>query len=101
MNVIRQILERYFILISRHNSDSLDALIEAHSSEFENLSEGAENDYILAKSLVASIGAYESGADHMLIPQEDMDASQCQRIFEMIFRALGQGEHYRMMMGLA
>ena len=60
-----------------------------------------EKKFWLASTMLAYINASSIGMnDGMDYVEECLDAAECRNIFEMIFDAMDQKQHYDMMMGI-
>lgn len=107
MNVIRQILENYFIHLCGYKGSSLHDMIlgPEHEDDFCIKNEKGEvidrTDYYLAESMIRFLSATPAIMDQEYY-QEYSDGIRTtyryKKVFEMIFRTMDQGAHYDMMM---
>lgn len=102
LNVMRRILEYYFLQLCGYESSDLRAVVledPKNRDKFIRQIDGGQpdlTDYQLASSLLAYIGDSNGVAAYF---DECEDAKAYKRAFKMIFDALGQGRHYKMMTG--
>lgn len=104
MNVIRRILEYYFLQICGYDSSQLrKTILEDNKHAFTHDDDGNE-DYTrfdMAKSMLQYIAATTYGVNDGLHFVDDViDIEQCKRTFQMIFHHMGQDQHFNMMMGI-
>lgn len=103
VNVIRRILEYYFLQLCGYEGALLrETILEDHKPEFTHNEDGAEDyaKYDIASSLLSYIAATSYGVnDGLHFVDGCMDAQLCRDTFQMIFRFMGQEQHYNMMMG--
>lgn len=103
MNVIRRILEYYFLQLCGYEGALLrKTILEDNKPEFIRGEDGAEDyaKYDIASSLLSYIAATSYGAnDGLHFVDGCMDAQLCRDTFRMIFHYMGQEQHYNMMMG--
>jgi wobble nucleotide-excising tRNase len=101
-SLIWQILDYYFIKLSSGSGDDLRnrVLIERRDSFVEQLPNGTEDNskLIMATKLLSCMGATANGSDEEFYTDNDFDASSYRATFEMVFTAMEQDQHYRMMM---
>lgn len=105
MNVIRQILEYYFIQLCGY--DGMDirnrVLDKKHRDKFIVSVENGEPDYTkwhLATAMLSYIGASSVGfSDGLNYVDDCVDIELYKSVFKLIFEALEQEQHYKMMMG--
>lgn len=102
MRVVRQILEYYFIQISGHEGQNLIDQIRAHESLFITTNDdGSQNtDQLIAvNAMLHYIGSesklFDDGLNY-IDGQEDPDTIK--NAFHLIFQAMSQEQHYKMMM---
>lgn len=103
VNVIRQILDYYFLQLCGYDGVSIkDEILKNHRPDFiKKLPDGTE-DYSglhMAASLLQYIcTSGDRISDGLNFINTSVDVDCCRRIFESIFRHMGQGQHYDMMM---
>lgn len=103
MNVIRRILEYYFLQLCGYEGATLRKviLIEGKANGYYKDENGNDDEekYQLAAAMLAYINASSVGMnDGMDYVEECLNATECRSIFEMIFDAMKQKQHYDMMM---
>jgi wobble nucleotide-excising tRNase len=102
LSLIWQILDYYFVKLSDLNGDDLrDKVLVAHRENFiEQLPNGtADNSkLVMATKLLSYMGAGSHTDYDIHYAQSSEDCGQYRDTFEMIFAAMGQDQHYRMMM---
>ncbi len=103
MNVIRRILEYYFLQLCGYEGATLRKVILTDGKTKGNFKDENGNDneekFQLASAMLAYINASSIGMnDGMDYVEECLNASECRSIFEMIFTAMNQKQHYDMMM---
>ncbi|MEG0897526.1 MAG: AAA family ATPase [Ruthenibacterium sp.] len=104
MNVIRRILEYYFLQLCGYEGSALRKVIltDGKTNGYYKDKNGNDDDekFQLASSMLAYINASAVGMnDGMDYIEECLDVAECRSIFEMIFDAMKQKQHYDMMMG--
>lgn len=105
LNVMRRILEYYFLqLCGYEGSDLREIVLEKaeNRTEFIRQVEGEKPDmtnYHLASSLLAYINNPNGISDGLNYVEDCEDVEAYKRVFEMIFDALGQSQHFNMMTG--
>ena len=105
LNVMRRILEYYFLqLCGYEGSDLREIVLEKKENRdmFIKQVEGEKpdmTDYQLASSLLAYINNPNGISDGLNYVEDCEDADAYKRVFKMIFDALGQSQHYKMMTG--
>lgn len=104
MNVIRRILEYYFLQLCGYEGATLRQTILVKGKAEGNFKDENGNDdeekFQLASSMLAYISASSIGMnDGMDYVEECINAAECRSIFEMIFTSMNQKQHYDMMMG--
>lgn len=103
LNVMRRILEYYFLqLCGYEGSDLREIVLDEHRNEFIKQVEGEKpdmTDYQLASSLLAYINNPNGISDGLNYVEDCEDVEAYKRVFRMIFEALGQSQHYKMMTG--
>lgn len=105
MNVIRRILEYYFLQLCGYEGASLRQTILVKGKAEGKFKDANGNDdeekFQLASAMLAYINASSIGMNEgMDYVEECLDATECRNIFEMIFEAMNQKQHYDMMMGI-
>ena len=104
MNVIRRILEHYFLQLCGYEGATLREriLIQGKADgRFKN-EDGTDNDerYQMASAMLSYINASSIGMNEgMDFVEECLDAKECRNVFEMIFDAMEQKQHFDMMTG--
>ena len=102
MNIIRRILEYYFLQLCGYEGEDLrERILVKHKNELTHDDLGNE-DYTkfgMASAMLSYIAVSSSGINDGLNYVDDyMDTVQCRAVFEMIFREMQQGQHFDMMM---
>ncbi len=93
MNVIHRILDFYFLDMCGRDGMSLrEEILIRGKEKFQ----GDAVAYHLANSMLQYMGAGIS--EDMNYDGDEADIEKIREVFEMIFRQLGQGQHYEMMM---
>lgn len=102
MNVIRRILEYYFLQLSGFEGSTLrQRILVDHKYDFTHDEAGNEDDtkYKMASTMLSyiasSTGSVLDGVHYIL---SAMDLDVCRDTFRMIFKTMGQEQHYEMMM---
>ena len=104
VNVVRRILEYYFLqLCGYEGTDLQNKILIENKDKFIALQDDGSSDiskYQVASSLLSYIASSEANviADGLNYVSGSMGVEQCRETFEMIFRLMGQGQHYEMMM---
>ena len=105
LNVMRRILEYYFLqLCGYEGSDLREIVLEKpeNRNKFIKRVEGEKpdmTDYQLASSLLAYINNPNGISDGLNYVEDCEDVDAYKRVFKMVFEALGQSQHYKMMTG--
>ena len=105
LNVMRRILEYYFLqLCGYEGSDLREIVLEKaeNRTKFIRQVEGEKPDmtnYHLASSLLAYINNPNGISDGLNYVEDCEDVEAYKRVFEMIFEALEQSQHFNMMTG--
>jgi len=104
MNAIRRILEHYFLQLCGYDGSQLrKCILEENKFEYTH-DECGQEDYTkfdMATSMLSYIAASTYGVNDGLHYVDDViDIQQCRDTFQMIFRHMGQEQHYKMMMGI-
>lgn len=104
MNIIRRILEYYFLQLCGYEGNELrKRILEERKHEFTHDSLGNEDytKYDMAAAMLSYIAVNTTGVnDGMHYVDDCVDIDQCRETFEMIFRHMDQGQHFDMMMGI-
>jgi wobble nucleotide-excising tRNase len=103
MNVIRRILEHYFLQLCGYEGATLRHVILVEGKADGRFKDADGNDdeekFQLASAMLAYINANSIGMnDGMDFVDESLNVEECRQIFEMIFDAMNQRQHYDMMM---
>lgn len=105
LNVMRRILEYYFLQLCGYEGSDLRSIVlekKENRKKFIKQVEGEKpdmTDYQLASSLLAYINNPNGISDGLNYVEDCEDAEAYKRMFQMIFDALGQSQHYKMMTG--
>lgn len=105
LNVMRRILEYYFLQLCGYEGSNLRSIVlekKENREKFIKQVEGEKpdmTDYQLASSLLAYINNPNGISDGLNYVEDCEDAEAYKRVFQMIFDALGQSQHYKMMTG--
>ena len=101
VNVIRQILDYYLLQLCGYSGVSIkDEILKKHRDDFvTKLPDGTEDCSEL--HMVASLLQYlctsnDRISDGLNFIHTSIDVESCRRIFEKIFRHMGQGQHFDM-----
>lgn len=104
-NVIRRILEYYFIQLCGYDgNDLVKIVLEDNKEKFIDYEEGKKPNYDryhLASALLSYIN--ESPAiinDGLNFVEDGTDVEQYKTVFKLIFEAMQQEQHYKMMMNI-
>lgn len=104
MNIIRRILEYYFLQLCGYEGNELRRrILEERKYDFTHDSLGNEDytKYDMAAAMLSYIAVNTTGVnDGMHYVDDCVDIDQCRDTFEMIFRHMDQGQHFDMMMGI-
>lgn len=104
MNIIRRILEYYFLQLCGYEGNELrKRILEERKHDFTHDSLGNEDytKYDMATAMLSYIAVNTTGInDGMDYVDDCVDIDQCRETFEMIFRHMDQGQHFDMMMGI-
>lgn len=103
MNVIRRILEHCFLQLCGYEGAALRHVILVEGKADGRFKDADGNDdeekFQLASAMLAYINANSIGMnDGMDFAEESLNVEECRQIFEMIFDAMNQRQHYDMMM---
>lgn len=105
LNVMRRILEYYFLQLCGYEGSDLRSIVlekKENREKFIKQVEGEKpdmTDYQLASSLLAYINNPNGISDGLNYVEDCEDAEAYKRVFQKIFDALGQSQHYKMMTG--
>lgn len=104
MNVIRRILEYYFLQLCGYEGSQLRQVILVQGKAEGRFKDADGNDdeekFQLAAAMLSYINASSIGmSDGKDFVEDCLNAEECRNIFEMIFDAMEQKQHYDMMMG--
>lgn len=105
LNVMRRILEYYFLQLCGYEGSDLRSIVlekKENREKFIKQVEGEKPDMTdsqLASSLLAYINNPNGISDGLNYVEDCEDAEAYKRVFQMIFDALGQSQHYKMMTG--
>lgn len=105
LNVMRRILEYYFLQLCGYEGSDLREIVlerKENREKFIKTVEGQQpdmTDYQLASSLLAYINNPNGISDGLNYVEDCDDVDAYKRVFEMIFEALSQSQHYKMMTG--
>ena len=97
MNVIRKILEYYFLQLCGYEGTTLRKVILQDNKDcfFDANGNFDEEKYILASSMLSYISAGTIGINDGMYHVDDcLDTQECRDIFAMIFRLMNQEQHY-------
>jgi len=102
MNVIRRILEYYFLQLCGYEGSKLRQVILVQGKAEGRFKDAAGNDddekFQLASAMLAYINANTIGmSDGMDYVEDCLNVDECRSVFEMIFDAMDQKQHYEMM----
>lgn len=103
VNVIRRILEHYFLQLCGYEGVTLrEEILNKNRSAFITVDEFGNEDtsrYQAAHAMLSYIDSAAIGVnDGMNYIDECYDVAECRSIFEQIFRLMNQGQHYDKMM---
>jgi wobble nucleotide-excising tRNase len=106
LNVIRRIMEYYFMQLCGYDgNDVRKTVLENNKDDFIGENDDGSPDYTkyhLASAMLSYISHTTTGiTDGLNYVDDYSDATLCKDVFEMIFKTLGQEQHYKMMMGLS
>jgi wobble nucleotide-excising tRNase len=102
VNVVRRILEYYFLQLCGHEGSSLrqQILIDGRPNFVdENGNEDAEK-YHIAQTMLAYINANSMATnDDVHFVDDSLDVTECRNTFKLLFEIMGQDQHFNKMMG--
>ena len=103
MNVIRRILEYYFLQLCGYEGNDLrQRILIEHKEELTHDEHGNEDrsKFETASAMLSYIANSSTGVnDGINFIDDVIDPALCRETFEMIFREMKQGQHFDMMMG--
>lgn len=105
LNVMRRIIEYYFLQLCGYERGELREIVlekPENRGKFIKQVDGEKpdmTDYQLASSLLAYINNPNGISDSLNYVEDCEDVDAYKRVFQMIFEALGQSQHYKMMTG--
>lgn len=105
MNVIRRILEYYFLQLCGYDGATLrKRILKDNKDKFITCKEDGTEDttqYQMVSAMLSYICANSIGMnDGMNYVDDCIDVMQTREAFEMIFTLMSQEQHYKMMMGI-
>ena len=105
MNVIRKILEYYFLQLCGYDGASLKKiLLKDNRDKFIITDDASHTDstqYQMISAMLSYINTTASRFDDEIdYIDSGIDVQQCRKTFKMIFQLMGQEQHYNMMMGI-
>ena len=102
MNVIRRILEHYFLQLCGYDSSLMSTkVLDAVKKKIDDDSGGAVPDYTkyhLARAMLAYIRQSDSLNEGLYFVDESIDCDQYRDVFHTIFVVMDQEQHYKRMM---
>lgn len=101
-NVSRRILDQYFLqLCGFDGADIRRTVLETNKHRFITEEGGKPNyeKYHLASALLHYVGSPSGIGDEMFIDDECLSSECHKAVFKLIFEAMEQDQHYKMMMG--
>jgi wobble nucleotide-excising tRNase len=102
MNVIRRILEYYFLQICGYDGSQLrQKILEENKLAYTHDKDGNEDytKFDMATSMLSYIAASAYGVNEGFHFVDDvLDTELCTETFQMIFQHMGQEQHFNMMM---
>jgi wobble nucleotide-excising tRNase len=102
MNVIRRILEYYFIQLCAIDNDVLSkTVLDAIREQVKNETTGGVPDYTkyhLAQAMLSYIDRSDAFNEGLHFVDENIDCDQYRDVFRTIFNVMNQGQHYKRMM---
>ena len=104
INVIRRILEYYFLQICGYDGSQLRrTILEEHKPDLTHDAYGNEDytKFDMATTMLSYIAATTYGVNDGLHYVDDViDIEQCRETFREIFHHMGQDQHFKMMMNI-
>lgn len=102
-NVSRRIIDQYFLqLCGFEGADIRRIVLEEHKGDFVTEVPGGKPNYEkyhLASALLHYVSSPSGIGDEMFIDDECVDSETHRAVFQLIFKAMKQDQHYKMMMG--
>jgi len=101
MNLMRRILTTYFLLFRGSHSNDVREVLEHNRDKFIIKKPNGRTDqtlFRLAESMLANTSSNPVAAMQAYPVDEHSDLDAFKRVFQQIFEALGQDQHYHMMM---
>lgn len=102
-NVSRRIIDQYFLqLCGFEGADIRRIVLEENKEAFITEVEGGKPNYEkyhLASALLHYVSSPSGIGDEMFIDDECVDSETHRTVFQLIFKAMHQDQHYNMMMG--
>lgn len=101
-NVSRRILDQYFLqLCGFDGADIRRTVLETNKHRFVTEEAGKPNyeKYHLVSALLHYVGSPSGIGDEMFIDDECLSSECHKAVFQLIFEAMEQDQHYKMMMG--
>lgn len=102
LNVMRRILEIYFLHnLGIHTGDLYKEILDKHKEDFITEIDGVKSniDYKLARAMLSYIDTSSgSSVNTIYFSSESDDIDKYKIVFEKIFKAMHQDQHYNMMM---
>jgi len=104
MNVIRRILEYYFLQLCGYDGATLrQRILKDNKDKFIKRDESGKEDYTqyqMASAMLSYINANSVGInDGINFVDDCVDIEQTKETFKMVFALMNQEQHYEMMMG--
>ena len=100
--MIWQILDYYFVKLTGTGGDNLreQVLITNRENFIQQLPNGVEDNskWIMASKLLTYMGTTANESDEAFYADNDVDVESYRETFAMVFTAMEQDQHYRMMM---
>lgn len=105
MNVIRRIMEYYFLQLCGYDGATLrECILKKNKHKFITKDENGKEDYTqyhMVSAMLSYICASSIGInDSINYVDNQIDVDQCREIFKMIFTLMNQEQHYNLMMGI-
>ncbi len=104
LNVIRQILEYYFLQLCGYDGTDLrKEILENNRGRFVTELEGERLDmdkYNIASLMLQYINNHKGISDGLDYVEDYDNAEQYKEVFKLIFEVMHQNKHYNMMMGI-
>lgn len=102
LSVVRRILEEYFIQLCGYSGKTLDDRILNDSKSkkrFDDLDPSGQA-YQMATAMLLYISASAAGLGNEVYYDDSLNVANIDQVFQTIFKAMDQDQHYRMMMEL-